>query len=65
MPLEITRARKRQRRITYISFGLSIVFFAALFTFMRVTGIDKVIGTKILEIAEAIAPPPPPPPPPP
>lgn len=65
MPLEITRARKRQRRITYMSFGLSIVFFVALFTFMRVTGIDKVIGTKILEIAEAIAPPPPPPPPPP
>ncbi len=48
-----------------ISFGASIGFLVVMFVVLRTTGMDKVIGRKILQIAEAIAPPPPPPPPPP
>lgn len=65
MPLEYTRRRKGQQRITMISFGIACGTMVLLYLFLRVTGLDEVVRKKVMEIAESIAPPPPPPPPPP
>lgn len=65
MPLEITESRRKQRRITQISFALSGVFFAILFLVFRYTPVGDIVKDRVVDMIDAIAPPPPPPPPPP
>jgi len=65
MELDVTKKRKRQSKITAIALLVTVAGHILAFVFLRVTGLDKIITDKVVEIVEAVAPPPAPPPPPP
>jgi hypothetical protein len=65
MALELILARRRQRRVTQIAFGIAIGIHVLAFAFFKYTPAGKEALAAIIEIKESLLPPPPPPPPPP